>query len=105
MDDLMKIYGLDPIIDFTWYSIGNQQQFIDRKLPQLFDELTLNKRPIRITVISDDMSGFFTQRVGIIYEDEFLPVLSDGGYFVSVGRSYSTRLFDGVVYMGVKNDS
>ena len=100
MDDDLVTYGLTAY-DFTWYEIGKESDFIARNLPQIIGEFTINRKPLRIDIISENYDITFN-RISVFYDNVSLTMNDDLSYYVHHDLKYATKKSNGNIFLGIK---
>lgn len=105
MENLLNLYGLKDT-DFDWYRVADYQSVIDTGLNQASSGYMLNNLVIMTTLINPSDLNEEAASVGLIYDENHLPVKASGEYFLKhPEKTLCTRLYEGFVYMGVRNDT
>ncbi|EIZ1550937.1 hypothetical protein ACWONS_003509 [Vibrio parahaemolyticus] len=93
--------------DFTWYEAGEVTAFVERGLPQLFNELAVEGEDLTITIVdNNEVPDYETIKVAFLFRGLFLPVYENGDFYVKPDGSYATlKRNDGYALLGIRNES
>lgn len=103
--NLSAIYGISPT-DYDWYEIAASDELKARNLPMITDEYNFKDISINIGVINtNEMGSDYIAEITLNYGSYAIPVLNSGDFYYTPDFKYASAKQDGMVVIGVKNDS
>ncbi|MFV0448063.1 MAG: hypothetical protein ACK5MF_06330 [Vibrio sp.] len=93
--------------DFDWYRVESVDALVERGLPQIINEYTVDGDNITINVIDNEVvPDYDTMKVAFVFRNQFLPVYENGEFYVKPDGSYATlKRSNGYALLGIRNES